>query len=332
MKTGYTGVLIPGEPINIKVGDKMEVSTIPVKKIKVTGKQPRQSFDEEKLQNLAASIQEVGQLQPVIVRREGPDYVLIAGERRLRAIKKNNETEIAAVILDQDLDEALLKQIQLIENIQRQDLDPLERAVAIKRYIDENGLTKKDASKKLGIPRTTLTEWLNILDVAERYRQAVIDDDSPLTLSHITLAKGLASRTGDPTRLNNLLDGVIRHKLSRSETKEVVDIIYKYFHISTEEAISTILLRREHQRVVNQNQQEPKSIKKNHVQSLLTSFTNLGGRLEEAIEKVNSLEKEEKENLIDEFLYIYQMLGLIIPELRNQELDKWVAKNISDAE
>ncbi len=304
----------------------VEVTTIEVKKIKVSPVQPRQSFDEEKLQNLAVSIQEVGQLQPVIVRREGPDYLLIAGERRLRAIKKNKGREIAAVILDQDLEQALLKQIQLIENIQRQDLNPLERAISIQCYIDENGLTKKDASKKLGIPRTTLTEWLNILDVAEKYRLAVIDEDSPLTLSHITLAKGAANRTGDPTRLNKLLDGVLRHKLSRSETKDVVDIIYKYLHISTEEAISTILLKREHLRVIEKNRQQQDARKKNPLQGLLSSFTNLGERLEETIESVNSLKEEERENLIDEFLYVYQMLGLMIPELKNQEFDRLVAE------
>ncbi|MFW5981186.1 MAG: ParB/RepB/Spo0J family partition protein, partial [bacterium] len=125
----------------------MEVREVAVKKIKVPNRQARQDFDEEKIISLAGSMQEVGQLQPVIVKKDGLEYFLIAGERRLRAIKKNKQNKIAAIILDEDIDNSMLRRIQLIENIQRQDLNPLERAVAIKRLIEENGYTKKEASQ-----------------------------------------------------------------------------------------------------------------------------------------------------------------------------------------
>lgn len=303
---------------------RMEVKKIPVDQINVSKKQPRQRINEEKLLNLAESIQEVGQLQPVIVKRDGTDYLLIAGERRLRAIERNMEEEIAAVILDENIDGPTLRQIQLIENIQRQDLDALERAQSIQRYIDENEYNKKEASQKLGIPRTTLTEWLNILEVEKRYRLEVIDEDSPLSLSHITLAKGLVSRTGDPTKMNNLLDGVLKYKFSRSETKEIVEIIYKYLHIPMEEVFRAVLLKREHYKILKNNEEGDGKGSNDPVKKLLNSFTNLSNNLEEIMEKIGLLEKKEQQHLIDEFLYIYQMLEIMIPELRSRDLDSMI--------
>lgn len=301
----------------------MEVKKIPVNKIKVKSDQARQSFDEEKLTNLAESIQEVGQLQPVIVKEEGPDFLLIAGERRLRAIKRNKEKEISAVIMSDKIDKTSLRQIQLVENIQRQNLNQLEKAVAIQRLIDENGFTKKEASKRLGVPRTTLTEWLNILDVKEKYRKEVIDDDSPLSLSHISLAKALSSRTGDPTKQNKLLDGVLKYKFSRDETKKIVDIIYKYLHISMEEAFSAVLLKREHQNIIKENEKEINIGKgDNPAKILLNSFTNFSNKVENLLEKVDHIEEKYKNNLVDEFLYIYQLMGIMIPELKHKQLDE----------
>ncbi|MFW6306548.1 MAG: ParB/RepB/Spo0J family partition protein [Bacillota bacterium] len=302
----------------------MEVRKIPIGKIRVNKGQPRKSFDSAKLENLAESIQEVGQLQPVIVKKDGTGYILVAGERRLRAIKKNKEKEVAAVILDDNLDSSSICQIQLIENIQRQDLNPLERAVAIQQLIDENNLTKKDASKKLGIPRTTLTEWLNILDVKEMYRQEVIDCDSPLSLSHISLAKGLASRTGDPTRLDELLNVVLKYHLSRNETKQIVDIIYKYLNISTEEAVCSILLKREHKKIIDKNRELSKKNRESPTRVLVNTFTNMSSRLEKLMDKIEKIDNDEKRDLMGEFLYIYQMMEIMIPELKDGQLNKLI--------
>lgn len=301
----------------------IEVKNIPVKKIKVRRNQPRQSFDEDKLASLAGSIEDLGQLQPVIVKKEGTDFLLIAGERRLRAIKRNKQKEISAVIMDKEVDKMSLRQIQLVENIQRQDLNPLERAKAIQRLMDENSFNKKEVSKKLGVARTTLTEWLNILDVKEKYQDEVLNEDSPLSLSHITLAKALTSRTGDPTKQNKLLDGVIKYKFSRNEAKEIVDIIYKYLHVDMEKVFSAVLLKREHKKIDDENKAN-KSIKdsKNPGKLLLNSFTTLTNRIEELIEEIDRIEEEDKEYLIDEFLYLYQMMEIMIPELKDKDLNK----------
>ncbi|MDI3548632.1 MAG: ParB family transcriptional regulator, chromosome partitioning protein [Halanaerobiales bacterium] len=298
----------------------MEVAKILVNKIKRDNRQPRQQFNDESLEHLADSMQQVGQLQPVIVKRQGPDYLLVAGERRLRAVKKNQEKEIAAVILDEGVKDATIRQIQLIENLQREDLNPLDRARSIQRFIEENGLTKKEASEKLGVPRTTLTEWLNILEVEDKYQQAVVDEDSPLSLSHISLAKALASRTGDPTKLNQLLDGVLKYNLSRSETKEVTEIFNRYLHISMEEAIGAILLKRERSKLLDTGDKRSKSQENDPVKRLINSFTNTSKKLEEVMEEVGCLKEEEREYLKDEFLYIYQLIEIMIPEFRKKNI------------
>ncbi|NLJ84138.1 MAG: ParB/RepB/Spo0J family partition protein, partial [Halanaerobiaceae bacterium] len=224
---------------------EIEVKSIPVERIRVKREQVRESFDEDRLNMLAESIAQFGQLQPVIVQKDGQDYLLIAGERRLRAVMQNQEEEIAAVVLSGELSEDKLYQIQLVENIQREDLNALERARAIKKLMDLTGLNKKEISKRLGVPRTTLTDWLNILEVSEKYQQEVLKEDSPLTLSHVSLA----SRTGDPTKMNKLLDGVLKYRFSREETREIVEIVYKYLHIEMEDVFNAVLLRREHKRI-----------------------------------------------------------------------------------
>jgi len=304
----------------------MNFDKIPVKSIKIAGEQSRKEFNEEGIKQLAASIKEVGQLQPIIVHQKDGDYILIAGERRLRAIKSNSkENEVAAVILTEDLDTNSLRQIQLIENLQRQDLNPLERALAIQKFIDEEGLTKKDASQKLGVPRTTLTEWLNILDVEKSYQDRVLDEDSALTLSHITLAKALVSRTGDPSKKNSLLDGVIKYNLSKRETKDIIDLFNKYLNMSMEEAIATILIKRERKKL-NNKKENTSNKKSNPVNKLIKSLNRTGNDIEQAMSRINKLEKDDKENLIDEFLYIYQLMEIIIPEFKNEDIREMIAK------
>ena len=304
----------------------MRVANIAVKKIIMGKKQARQHFDQEALGQLAGSIQEIGQLQPIIVKQVGDNYQLIAGERRFRAVKKNNQPEIAAVILEGGVNDPTLRQIQLVENLQREDLNPLERALSIQAFIRENDLTKKEASHKLGVPRTTLTEWLNILDVAEKYRQEVVELDSPLSLSHISIAKALVSRTGDPTKLKKLLDGVLQYKLSRSETKEVSEIIYRYLHISVDEAIGAILLRREHQKIAVKEKNSLLVNKNSPVKGLLKNLVNLSENIEGLIDKVARVEEGDQQDIIDEFLYIYQLLAIMIPQLNNQQLDQIIGR------
>jgi len=297
---------------------EIEVKSIPVERIRVKREQVRESFDEDRLNMLAESIAQFGQLQPVIVQKDGQDYLLIAGERRLRAVMQNQEEEIAAVVLSGELSEDKLYQIQLVENIQREDLNALERARAIKKLMDLTGLNKKEISKRLGVPRTTLTDWLNILEVSEKYQQEVLKEDSPLTLSHVSLARALASRTGDPTKMNKLLDGVLKYRFSREETREIVEIVYKYLHIEMEEVFNAVLLRREHKRISREKEILRRvGTRRDPGKLLVETFNDFSCRLEKFIEQVEKIEEEDKIDLLEEFLYICQLMGIMVPEMKD---------------
>ena len=297
---------------------EIEVKSIPVERIRVKREQVRESFDEDRLNMLAESIAQFGQLQPVIVQKDGQDYLLIAGERRLRAVMQNQEEEIAAVVLSGELSEDKLYQIQLVENIQREDLNALERARAIKKLMDLTGLNKKEISKRLGVPRTTLTDWLNILEVSEKYQQEVLKEDSPLTLSHVSLARALASRTGDPTKMNKLLDGVLKYRFSREETREIVEIVYKYLHIEMEEVFNAVLLRREHKRISREKEILRRvGTRRDPGKLLVETFNDFSCRLEKFIEQVEKIEEEDKIDLLEEFLYICQLMGVMVPEMKD---------------
>jgi ParB family chromosome partitioning protein len=123
--------------------------------------QPRATFDDEALSNLAASIREVGVLQPIVVTRVGDRYQLIAGERRLRACRRAGLTEIPAVVRTVD-DLSSLTQA-LIENVQRQDLSPLEEAAAYHQLLEDHGLTHDEIGTRVGKSRATITNSLRLM-------------------------------------------------------------------------------------------------------------------------------------------------------------------------
>ncbi len=304
----------------------MKFTEIPVNKVTKKGRQPRQNFDRDALNQLVNSIKQLGQLQPIIVQKQKGKYLLIAGERRLRAVKETGKEKIAAMIIERELTDFTIQQMQLVENLHREDLDPLERAIFINNFIEQNSLTKKEAANKLGIPRTTITEWLNILDVKPRYQQAVLDNDSSITLSHITLANNLANVTGDPTKNSQLLDGVVKYNLTRRESRYILDLYAKHLHLPMEEAISTVLIRREREKHSNTNIKKGENKYRNKISNLIKLFNNTGEKLEKVMESTAELDKKNKEKVIDEFLYIYQLLEILIPEIKNLNKNELISK------
>jgi ParB family chromosome partitioning protein len=133
--------------------------------------QPRQFFDEEKLDELAASIREQGILQPLLVRRKGNGYELVAGERRWRAALKAGLERVPALVRPVTDDEAL--QLALVENLQREDLNPIEEARAFRRLQDEFGLTQEEISAKVGRSRPAVTNSLRLLLLPEELQSEV---------------------------------------------------------------------------------------------------------------------------------------------------------------
>ena len=142
------------------------VSTLKISLIDPKSDQPRKYFDKDALEELAASIVENGLLQPILVREYGEGrYQIIAGERRFRASKLAGLTEIPAIILDRD--NRAVAQIALIENIQREDLNPIEEAMAYKSLKEEYGMTQEELSDKIGKSRSAVANTLRLLDLPE---------------------------------------------------------------------------------------------------------------------------------------------------------------------
>ena len=143
------------------------INTIKISLIDPKSDQPRKYFDKEALEELSESIKENGLLQPILVREygEGGRYQIIAGERRFRASKLAGLTEIPAIVLDRD--DRAVAQIALIENIQREDLNPLEEALAYKSLKEEYGMTQEELSEKLGKSRSAIANSMRLLDLPD---------------------------------------------------------------------------------------------------------------------------------------------------------------------
>ena len=140
--------------------------------IKANPYQPRRVFDEEKLQELAASIKEFGVVQPLVVRKKGKGYELVAGERRLRAAIKAGLTLVPAII--KEYDDIKMMEIALVENIQRHDLNPIEEAQGLRRLMAECKLTQEQAAAKVGRSRVAVTNILRMLNLPEEIQGYIV--------------------------------------------------------------------------------------------------------------------------------------------------------------
>ncbi|AWM41308.1 ParB/RepB/Spo0J family partition protein [Gemmata obscuriglobus] len=163
------------------------VAKLPLGKIAFNPYQPRKQFDDEELASLAASIKTHGVLQPLVVRAAGEEYQLIAGERRLRAARSAGLAEVPVHVVhfeDQQVFEAAL-----VENIQRTDLNPLEKAQGFKEYMDKFKMTQDQLAGRLGLDRTTVTNLLGLLNLHPDVQAAV--RNGQLTMGHAKVLKGV---------------------------------------------------------------------------------------------------------------------------------------------
>ncbi len=152
--------------------------------------QPRKHFDESKLQELAESIKEKGILEPLIVRRKDQGYELIVGERRWRAAQKAGLKEVPVIVKEVEGREVL--EISLIENLQREDLNPIEAAEAFKHLIEEFNLSQEDLSKRIGKDRTTITNTLRLLKLPLEVRNQLLQNR--ITSGHARAILSLESK------------------------------------------------------------------------------------------------------------------------------------------
>jgi len=157
-------------PEQINQGAKEQLKEIPVDKIKISPRQPRQIFDQEKMAELAESIKELGVIQPVVVRpSQDGGYELIAGERRWRACKMLGHKTIPAVVKEyHDLDATA---VALIENIQRENLNPLEEALAYQQLMEKFNLTQEEVSERVGKSRPFVANMVRLLGLAGEVKE-----------------------------------------------------------------------------------------------------------------------------------------------------------------
>ena len=163
------GALIPEDNTKKKENPLM----IPINKIKSNDEQPRKSFDDEKIIELAESIKHHGIIQPLILKQDKENYVIVAGERRWRAAKLVGQKEIPAIVMD--LTEKQVLEISLIENIQRQDLNPIEEAIAYKKLLDEFKITQEELSKRIGKSRTAIANTIRLVNLDSRVQSYLIE-------------------------------------------------------------------------------------------------------------------------------------------------------------
>lgn len=187
---------------------------IAVKNIKANPYQPRQTFDEEKLQELAASIKEFGIVQPLVVRKKGRGYELVAGERRLRAATLAGLEKVPVIV--KDYDEAKMMEIALIENIQRDDLNPIEEAQGLRRLMQEFKLTQEQAAEKVGRSRSAVTNILRLLNLPQEVQDYITG--GTLTMGQAKQLLGLPK----PEQMCEVAKEIIANGWSARMTEEVV--------------------------------------------------------------------------------------------------------------
>lgn len=185
-----------------------------IKNIAANPYQPRCNFDEEKLQELAASIKEFGVVQPVVVRKKGRSYELVAGERRLRAAGLAGLTKVPAII--KDYDDAKMMEIALIENIQRHDLNPIEEAQGLRSLMQEFKLTQEQTAEKVGRSRSAVTNILRLLNLPEQVQKQIIN--GVLTMGQAKQLLGLPK----PEQMCEVAEAIIANGWSSRMTEEVV--------------------------------------------------------------------------------------------------------------
>jgi ParB family chromosome partitioning protein len=197
-----------------------QVFRCPIERLVAQGGQPRQHFDDTRIEELAQSIREHGVLEPLVVRRLARDatgidrYEIVAGERRWRAAQRAGLRELLVVVKDVSPSEAF--EMALIENVQREDLNPVELAEALERLIREHGHTQEALAERIGKDRTTIANSLRLLKLPPRVRQFVID--GALSEGHARALLGAV----ETSAIELLADRVVKGALSVRETERLV--------------------------------------------------------------------------------------------------------------
>ena len=212
--------LIPENTFDIEEENQKDIKYINIDFIVANKNQPRKKFDEDKILELSQSIKEYGIIQPLVVNKiEDNIYGIIVGERRWRAAKLANIKEIPVIIMNLSDNEIL--EVSLIENIQRQDLNPIEEALAYKKLVIDLNLTQEELSNKIGKSRTKITNCIRLLNLDDRVQNYLID--GAITEGHGRALLGLVS--------NDLQYKLARTIIDKNLTVRAVEKLIKNFNL-----------------------------------------------------------------------------------------------------
>lgn len=202
------------EVYNKELGlDDKSVEELEIDKIIPNPFQPRKNFDENALEELSNSIKEYGLIQPIVVLKKEDKYILVAGERRYRATKLLGLNTIKALV--SDVKEEKLRELALIENIQRENLNPIELANSYKDLIQEHNITQEDLAILIHKSRTQITNTLRLLNLSEKTQQLIID--GKISQGHAKILVGL-----DKEEEAMLVNSIIGQKLNVRDTEKIV--------------------------------------------------------------------------------------------------------------
>ncbi|EOH2000929.1 ParB/RepB/Spo0J family partition protein [Campylobacter jejuni] len=193
--------------------DKNQSTMIEIDQISPNPFQPRKNFDQEALDELANSIKEFGLIQPIIVFKKNNKFILVAGERRLRAVKALGKKEILAFIAD--IDENKLRELALIENIQRENLNPIELANSYKDLMQVHKITQENLAELIHKSRTQITNTLRLLNLDIRTQELIAS--GKISQGHAKVLVGL-----DQKDEKMLVDSIIGQKLNVRDTEKIV--------------------------------------------------------------------------------------------------------------
>lgn len=210
------GALIPQAgpvPVSGELPQK-GVLRLPIEALQRDATQPRKVFDEEKLKELADSIRAQGLIQPILVRRDGEGYRIIAGERRWRAAQLAGLQEVPAIVREASDAEAF--ELALVENLQRTDLNPIEEAEGYRRLTEEYALTQEQVSQRVGKDRSSIANALRLLGLPDPVKAMVAEGS--ISMGHARALLGLS----EPERIHELASEVSERKLSVRETERRV--------------------------------------------------------------------------------------------------------------
>ena len=198
----------------IESADKKDILEVDLSELRSNPYQPRRHFDEEKLSELAESIKEYGVIEPIIIKKSIKGYEIVAGERRVKASKIAGKKTIPAVI--KDFNDEEMMQIALLENIQREDLNPIEEALAYRNIITNLNLTQEDFSKKVGKSRSYVTNMLGLLRLPKNVQKLLLEKE--ISMAHAKIL----SKLEDMEKIEELAEKIVKENINVRKLEELV--------------------------------------------------------------------------------------------------------------